>query len=74
MVENRPNHQIMDFLTLSNTLQERLVVADPQTVKEVWDHIEKNFLDNKRTKSIALKVVLRMNKLSDLTVDTYYMI
>ncbi|GJU70811.1 hypothetical protein Tco_1262216 [Tanacetum coccineum] len=43
------------FVTLSDTLQERLVVADPKTAKEAWDNLEKIFLDNKRTKTIALK-------------------
>lgn len=33
------------FLTLSDALQERLVVADPKIAKDTWDLIEKNFLD-----------------------------
>ncbi|GKE23822.1 hypothetical protein Tco_1435334 [Tanacetum coccineum] len=42
-------------MTLSKTLQARLVVEDPQTEKEAWDLIALIFHDNKRTRSIALK-------------------
>ncbi|GKD29799.1 hybrid signal transduction histidine kinase M, partial [Tanacetum coccineum] len=60
------------FFTLSDTLQKRIVVADPQSAKEAWDHIEKIFHDNERTRTIALKGELRMIKFGDLTVDEYF--
>ncbi|GJW33334.1 hybrid signal transduction histidine kinase M [Tanacetum coccineum] len=60
------------FLTLSDTLQECLAVADPQIAKEVWDHIATIFHDNKRTRTIALNGELLMIKHGDLTVDAYF--
>ncbi|GKC64196.1 hybrid signal transduction histidine kinase M [Tanacetum coccineum] len=60
------------FMTLSKTLQQRLVVEDPQTDKQAWDFIVDIFIDNKRTRSIALKVELRSLKLDDLTIDAYF--
>ncbi|GKF18890.1 hypothetical protein Tco_0063808, partial [Tanacetum coccineum] len=36
-------------------LQELLVVIDPKTAKDAWDHIENIFLDNICAKTIALK-------------------
>ncbi|GJW41058.1 hypothetical protein Tco_0066903 [Tanacetum coccineum] len=60
------------FLTLSDALQEHLVVANPKTAKDVLDHIEKKFLNNKHTKTIALKSELQMLQLGDLTVDAYF--
>ncbi|GJZ18990.1 hypothetical protein Tco_0555580 [Tanacetum coccineum] len=56
---------------LSNALQERLVVADPQT-EEALDLIETIFLDNKFTKLIALKGELRLIKLGNLSIDAYF--
>ncbi|GKD94623.1 hypothetical protein Tco_1374460 [Tanacetum coccineum] len=43
------------FMTLSKTLQQRLVVENPKTRKEAWDILELIFNDNKRSRSIALK-------------------
>ncbi|GJZ54464.1 hybrid signal transduction histidine kinase M [Tanacetum coccineum] len=60
------------FMTLSKTLQQRLVFKDPQTAKETWDHIAKIFNDNKRTRSIALKAELLYLKLYDLSNDAYF--
>nr|GEX59644.1 hybrid signal transduction histidine kinase M [Tanacetum cinerariifolium] len=60
------------FMTLSKTLQQRLVVKDPQKAKEAWDLIALIFNDNKRTQSIALKAELRSLKLGDLSIDTYF--
>nr|GFC50471.1 hybrid signal transduction histidine kinase M [Tanacetum cinerariifolium] len=51
------------FMTLSKTLQARLVVDDPQTDKEASDLIAEIFHDNKRSRSIALKAELRSLKL-----------
>ncbi|GKE20062.1 hybrid signal transduction histidine kinase M [Tanacetum coccineum] len=60
------------FMTLSKTIQARLVVKDPQTAKEAWDLIAFIFNDNKRTRSIALKTELRSLKLGDLSIDAYF--
>ncbi|GJX70161.1 ribonuclease H-like domain-containing protein [Tanacetum coccineum] len=60
------------FTTLSKTLQQRLVVEDPQTAKQAWDLIAKIFNDNMRTRSIALKAELRSLKLGDLSIDAYF--
>ncbi|GJU08398.1 hypothetical protein Tco_1124828 [Tanacetum coccineum] len=57
------------FMTLSETLQQRLVVEDPQTAKEAWDLIALIFNYNKRT---ALKAELRSLKLRDLSIDAYF--
>ncbi|GJU42875.1 zinc finger BED domain-containing protein RICESLEEPER 2 [Tanacetum coccineum] len=43
------------FVTLSDAHQERFAAVDPKTAKDAYDHIEKIFLDNKHTKTIALK-------------------
>ncbi|GKB17136.1 hybrid signal transduction histidine kinase M [Tanacetum coccineum] len=59
-------------MTLSETLQERLVVVDPQTTKEAWDHVAIIFHDKKRTRTIALKAELRSLKLGDLSIDAYF--
>ncbi|GJY24402.1 hypothetical protein Tco_0398060 [Tanacetum coccineum] len=63
---------LLIFMTLSKTLQQRLVVEDPQTAKEAWDLIALIFNDNKRTRSIALKLELRSLKLRDLNIDAYF--
>ncbi|GJU70213.1 hybrid signal transduction histidine kinase M [Tanacetum coccineum] len=60
------------FMTLSKTLQQRLVVEDPQTAKEAWDLIASIFNDNKHTWYIALKAELRSLKLGDLSTDGYF--
>ncbi|GKB58091.1 hybrid signal transduction histidine kinase M [Tanacetum coccineum] len=60
------------FMTLSNTLQERIVVEDPQIAKEAWDLIAEIFNDNKRTRTIALKAELRSLKLGDLSINAYF--
>nr|GEW34703.1 hypothetical protein [Tanacetum cinerariifolium] len=59
-------------MTLSKTLQARLIVEDPQTAKESWDLIAEIFNDNKRTCCIALKAKLYSLKLGDLSIDAYY--
>ena len=43
------------ILTLAPTLQGRLIKANPPTAKATWDHVEKLFFDNKRTRTVALK-------------------
>ncbi|GJW37323.1 hybrid signal transduction histidine kinase M [Tanacetum coccineum] len=60
------------FLTLAKTLQRRLIKVNPTTAKAAWKHVEKIFLDNKRTRTIALKGELRVIKMGDLSVDEYF--
>ncbi|GKC84140.1 hybrid signal transduction histidine kinase M, partial [Tanacetum coccineum] len=60
------------FTTLSKTLQQRLVVENPKMAKEAWDIIALISNDNKRSPSIALKAELRLMKLGDLSIDTYF--
>ncbi|GJZ14781.1 hypothetical protein Tco_0550458 [Tanacetum coccineum] len=47
------------LMTLSDTLQARLVGEDPQTAKEAWDLIAEILNDNKCSRAIALKAELR---------------
>ncbi|GKB68658.1 hypothetical protein Tco_0930070, partial [Tanacetum coccineum] len=49
----------------------RFAAVDPKTAKDACDHIEKIFLDNKHTKTIALKEKLWMLQLGDLTMDAF---
>ena len=60
------------ILTLAPALQGRLIKANPPTAKAAWDHVEKIFLDNKRTRTIALKGELRVIQMGDLTADAYF--
>nr|GEX62479.1 hybrid signal transduction histidine kinase M [Tanacetum cinerariifolium] len=60
------------FTTLSKILQQRLVVENPKTAKEAWDILALIFNNNKRSRSIALKVELRLIKLGDLSIDAYF--
>ncbi|GJR79247.1 ribonuclease H-like domain-containing protein [Tanacetum coccineum] len=60
------------FLTLAETLQRRLIKANPTTTKAAWEHVEKIFLDNKRTRTIALKGELRVIQRGELSVDAYF--
>ncbi|XP_071704926.1 uncharacterized protein [Rutidosis leptorrhynchoides] len=60
------------YLTISKTLRERLLKLQPKTAFEVWTHLQKIFLDNKRTKSTELLAELRALELGSLTVDEYF--
>ncbi|GJS83248.1 hybrid signal transduction histidine kinase M [Tanacetum coccineum] len=60
------------FMTLSKTLQSRLVVENPKTSKEAWDILAEIFSDNKRSWSIALKEEFHSLKLVDLSIDAYF--
>ena len=60
------------LLTLSPTLQGRLIKLNPKTTKDAWEHVEKIFLDNKRTRTVALKGELRVIQMGDLTADAYF--
>ncbi|GJZ81121.1 hybrid signal transduction histidine kinase M, partial [Tanacetum coccineum] len=57
---------------MPKTLQQILVVENPQSAKEAWDILADIFHDNKRTRSIDLKAELRSLKLGDLTIDAYF--
>nr|GEY84463.1 hybrid signal transduction histidine kinase M [Tanacetum cinerariifolium] len=60
------------LMTLSDTLQARLVMEDPQTAEEACDLIAEIFNDNKRSRTIALKAELRPLRLVDLSTDAYF--
>ncbi|GJQ92304.1 hybrid signal transduction histidine kinase M [Tanacetum coccineum] len=60
------------FMTLSKTLQQRLVFKDPQTDKAAWDLIAVIFNENKRTCYIALKAKLHSLKLGELNINAYF--
>lgn len=60
------------FVTVSKTLQQRLVVENPKMAKDAWDTLATIFSDNKRTRSIALKAELRSLKLGDMGIDAYF--
>lgn len=60
------------FLTLLEALQGNLIKANPATSKDAWEHVEKLFLNNKRTHSIALKDELHIIQLGDLSVGAYF--
>ncbi|GJU42640.1 hybrid signal transduction histidine kinase M [Tanacetum coccineum] len=60
------------FLTLADTLQRRLIKLNPTTAKAAWEHVEKIFLNNKRTRTIALKGELRVIQMGDLSVNAYF--
>ena len=60
------------FLTCSDVIIKRLVKANPRTALDAWSFLEKIFLDNKRTKTIALRGELRVLDMGDLTVDAYF--
>ncbi|GJX93208.1 hypothetical protein Tco_0347794 [Tanacetum coccineum] len=65
------------FLTFVETLQGRLIKINPTTAKAAWEHVEKIFLDNKCTRTIALKesIVTLLNDfgllMSDDDIVTY---
>ncbi|PWA53985.1 hypothetical protein CTI12_AA438400 [Artemisia annua] len=60
------------FLTCSEVLVGRLVKANPKTALDAWTFLENIFLDNKRTKTVALCGELRLLTMGDMTVDAYF--
>nr|GEZ97729.1 hybrid signal transduction histidine kinase M [Tanacetum cinerariifolium] len=60
------------FLTLSDTLQQRLVVERLKSTKEAGDLITDIVKDNKRSRTSALKVELRSITLGDLSMEAYF--
>ncbi|GKC60582.1 hypothetical protein Tco_1088180 [Tanacetum coccineum] len=60
------------FLTLSPTLQKRMISTNPASAKAAWDTIETIFQENKRTRTVALKGELRVIQMGDDTPDAYF--
>nr|GFC07069.1 hybrid signal transduction histidine kinase M [Tanacetum cinerariifolium] len=60
------------FITLSDALQARLVVARPKSAKEAWTLISEIVKDNKRSRTNALKAELRAIKLGDQCMESYF--
>ncbi|GKD99550.1 hybrid signal transduction histidine kinase M, partial [Tanacetum coccineum] len=60
------------FFTLSDALQKRLVVARPKSAKAAWDFLSELVKDNKRSRTSALKTVLRSITLGDLSMKAYF--
>nr|GEW61795.1 ribonuclease H-like domain-containing protein [Tanacetum cinerariifolium] len=60
------------FSALSDTLQQRLVVARLKSAMEAWDFIVDIVKDNKRSRTSSLKVELRSITLGDLSMDAYF--
>ncbi|PWA94953.1 hybrid signal transduction histidine kinase M [Artemisia annua] len=60
------------FLTCSDVMVARLVKANPKTALDAWTFLENIFLDNKRTKTVALHGELRLLTIGDMTVDAYF--
>ncbi|GJT89386.1 GDSL esterase/lipase-like protein [Tanacetum coccineum] len=62
----QPNSDgLMVFRAGFEGVQGRLITANPTTAKSSWDHVESIFLDNKRTRIIALKGSYAIHGLSD---------
>ncbi|GKB03557.1 hypothetical protein Tco_0831700 [Tanacetum coccineum] len=70
MVRGRPIVKI--FLTCNDILVGRLVKANPKTALIAWSFLEQIFLDNKRTKTIALRGELQVLDMGDMIVDSYF--
>ncbi|GKC89881.1 hypothetical protein Tco_1150530 [Tanacetum coccineum] len=70
MVRGRPIVKI--FLTCNDILVGRLVKANPKTSLTAWSFLERIFLDNKRTKTKALRGELQVLDMGDMTVDSYF--
>ncbi|PWA92304.1 hybrid signal transduction histidine kinase M [Artemisia annua] len=60
------------FLTCSEVIVGRLVKANPKTALDAWTFLENRFLDNKRTKTVALRGELRLLTMGDMSVDAYF--
>ncbi|GJZ16766.1 ribonuclease H-like domain-containing protein [Tanacetum coccineum] len=60
------------FITLSDALQKRLVIARPKTAKEAWSFLSDLLKDHKKSRTSALKMELRTIKLGDLSMEAYF--
>ncbi|XP_071687449.1 uncharacterized protein [Rutidosis leptorrhynchoides] len=60
------------FLTISETLLERLLNSQPKTAFAAWEFLKKIFQDNKRSKIVELTVELRSLNIGDLTAEQYF--
>lgn len=59
-------------MTLSKTLQGRLVTTKLETAKQAWDILETIIIDNKRTRAVTLKGDLRVIQLGDRTIYAFF--
>ncbi|GJU00199.1 hybrid signal transduction histidine kinase M [Tanacetum coccineum] len=57
--------------SLCDSLQEQ-VVSTPGNVKDLWDHLEKLFHDNKNVRAINLDNELRSLKIGNMSINDYY--
>ncbi|XP_071694625.1 uncharacterized protein [Rutidosis leptorrhynchoides] len=60
------------FLTISETLLERLLNSQPKTAHEAWEFLKNIFQDNKRSKVVELTAELRSITIGDLTAEVYF--
>ncbi|GJU09363.1 ribonuclease H-like domain-containing protein [Tanacetum coccineum] len=60
------------FLTLSDALKKRVVVARPKSAKEAWSFISDIVKDNKRSRTSALKTELSLDYLVNDEDVVYY--
>nr|GFA54297.1 hybrid signal transduction histidine kinase M [Tanacetum cinerariifolium] len=60
------------ILTLSPLLQKWFIKINPTTARDAWERVDKNFQDNKHTRTVALKGELRMLHMGDQSADEYF--
>ncbi|XP_071686819.1 uncharacterized protein [Rutidosis leptorrhynchoides] len=60
------------FNTISPSLLERLLNAEPATAHDAWIFLEKLFLDNKESKTMELNAELRALNMGNLSVEEYF--
>ncbi|XP_071697066.1 uncharacterized protein [Rutidosis leptorrhynchoides] len=61
------------FLTISETLLERLLSLQPKTAFAAWEFLKTIFQDNKHSKIVELTTELRSLNIGDLTVEQYFL-
>ncbi|XP_071741191.1 uncharacterized protein [Rutidosis leptorrhynchoides] len=57
------------YLTISESLLERLLNSQPKTSHDAWEFLKKIFQDNRRSRTIELTAELRNLNMGDLTAD-----
>ncbi|XP_071727210.1 uncharacterized protein [Rutidosis leptorrhynchoides] len=60
------------FLTISGSLLERVLNAQPKTAHEAWEFLAKVFQDNKRAKTVELTAQLKALDIGNQTVEAYF--
>ncbi|XP_071718587.1 uncharacterized protein [Rutidosis leptorrhynchoides] len=60
------------FLTISETLLERLLNSQPKTSYQAWEFLKNIFQDNKRFKIVELTAELRSITVGDLMAEAYF--